>query len=587
MKRIAVILALVAALPLSAALKPDSLDARRKALADLLTAQWEWTLSQSPEFASILGDKRWNDKLSDVSLKAIADGDAKEREFLKKFEAIDTTGFPEQERLNKVLMVESLNDSIADYKLHEWLMPVNQMGGIHINAPQFVTFLDFKSKKDYEDYLARLRALPRVMDQTMTLMRMGMKEGLMPPAFLLGNVADQAQSIASQKAEESPFAMPLGKFPDDFPSEQQKKIRAEMLDVIGTKVLPKWAEFAKFVREEYAPKGRKEPGMWSLPDGSTRYATRLKRFTTTDLTPEQIHEIGLKEVARIESEMLVIAKSQGYNDLATFNKAVDANPDLKAKSGQQLLDLYTGYIKGIEPKLPKLFGRMPKASLVVLPVEPFREKSAAAASYEQGTPDGSRPGHVMVNTYDATSRKIFNAESTAYHEGEPGHHFQIAISQELQDLPPFRQQAGYTAFAEGWALYAEKLGKELGEYRDPYSDYGRLNDEMLRAIRLVVDTGLHYKKWSRADVVKYFHDHSALDEVDLQAETDRYIVWPGQACAYKIGQMKISELRAKAEKELGPKFDIRAFHDEVLGAGALPLDVLEQRIDAWIARQGK
>lgn len=326
-------------------------------------------------------------------------------------------------------------------------------------------------------------------------------------------------------------------------------------------------------------------GVWALPDGRERYAYQVRNMTTTGRSPEEIHQIGLREVTRIESEMLHIAQKLGYSDLKAFDKAVEENPDLKAKSPQQMLDLYSKYIDQMHARLPQLFGRLPKAKLEVLPVQPFREKGASGASYETGSPDGARPGRVYVNTYEATSRKTLSFESTAYHEGAPGHHMQLSIQQELPELPPFRQQGGYTAFIEGWALYSERLGKEVGFYQDPYSDYGRLNDEMLRAIRLVVDTGLHHKHWTRDQVVQFFRDHSAIDEVEIQSETDRYIVWPGQALAYKTGQLKILELRERAQKELGTKFDIRGFHDEVLGAGALPLQELEERIVAWIGRE--
>jgi uncharacterized protein (DUF885 family) len=285
--------------------------------------------------------------------------------------------------------------------------------------------------------------------------------------------------------------------------------------------------------------------------------------------------------------MLAIAKKLGYDDLKSFNAAIEANPDLKAKSGQDIIDAYQRYTDQMYAKLPELFGRLPKAKMIIEPTPAFAEESASGAEYNTGAPDGSRPGMVYVNTYQATSRKTLSFESTAYHEGVPGHHMQLSIQQELGDLPPFRQQGGETSFVEGWALYSERLGKEVGFYQDPYNDYGRLNDEMLRAIRLVVDTGLHSKNWTREQVVQYFRDHSAVDEVEIQSETDRYIVWPGQALAYKIGQLRILELRERAQKALGPKFDIRAFHDEVLGAGALPMKVLEERIEAWIARTAR
>jgi uncharacterized protein (DUF885 family) len=407
----------------------------------------------------------------------------------------------------------------------------------------------------------------------------------MPPKFLLEKVVDQAQGLAESKGEASPFAVPLKNFPESFSASEKERLRTAVLAAIEKNVIPAYERFTAFIRDEYAPKGRVEVGVWALPDGRERYAYSVRLLTTTDRTPDEIHEIGLREVARIESEMLEIAKKLGHSDLKSFNAAIEANPDLKAKSRQQMLDLYSKYIDQMYAKLPQLFGRLPKAKLEVLPVQEFREKEASGASYETGSPDGSRPGRVYVNTHEATSRKTLTFESTAYHEGVPGHHMQLSIQQELPELPPFRQQGGHTAFIEGWALYSERLGKEVGFYQDPYNDYGRLNDEMLRAIRLVVDTGLHHKRWTREQVVQFFRDHSAIDEVEIQSETDRYIVWPGQALAYKMGQLKILELRDRAQKELGAKFDIRGFHDEVLGAGALPLLELEERIEAWIARR--
>jgi uncharacterized protein (DUF885 family) len=327
--------------------------------------------------------------------------------------------------------------------------------------------------------------------------------------------------------------------------------------------------------------------MWSLPDGDARYAAQVKRLTTTDKTPEEIHRIGLEQLADIERQMMVIAKKQGFSDLRSFNASIEKNPKLHFHSREEILDLYRKYIDQMRPKLPQLFGRLPKAQVEVASVETFREKEASGAQYNQGAKDGSRPGRVMVNTSEPEKRSWISTESTAYHEGVPGHHLQISIAQELEDLPPIRQQTNYGAFVEGWALYSERLGKDVGFYQDPYSDYGRLQDEMLRAIRLVVDTGFHYKKWTRDQVVAFFHDHSAVPEVEVQSETDRYIAWPGQALGYKIGQLKILELRERAKKALGARFDIREYHDQVLGAGALPLDVLDQRIDGWIAGKKK
>ncbi len=568
-----------------AAPAPSDLQARRDALDKLLAEQWEYTLSHSPEFASILGDKRWNDQLSDASLAAINADLAKTREFLQRFEAIDTTGFPVQERLNKELMVRGLRDTLEGARFKDWEMPVSQLSGIHLEAPQFPSFLTFSTVKDYDDLITRYKKMPVVFDQTIDLMRSGMADGLMPPKFLLAKVVTQCEGIASTPLEKSPFAEPLSRFPKEIPQAEQARIREAMLAAIRDSILPAYVKFTKFVKEEYAPRGRTEPGMWSLPDGDARYAWRVKQMTTSDLTPEQIHQLGLREVARIEGEMRQVAKKLGYSDLKSLNAAIEKDPKLHAHSRQQILDIYTKYIDQMYARLPQLFGRLPKAKVVVVKTEEFREKEASAAEYQPGAPDGSRPGRVEVNTSDPESRKTITMESTAYHEGVPGHHMQLSIAQELPTLPPFRQQGGYTAFNEGWALYAERLGKEVGFYQDPYNDYGRLQDEMLRAIRLVVDTGFHYKRWTRDQVVRFFHDHSGIDEVDVQSETDRYIVWPGQALAYKIGQLKILELREKAKQELGPKFDLRQFHDQVLGAGALPLDVLQEQIEHWIAEQ--
>jgi uncharacterized protein (DUF885 family) len=575
---------LLASVPVWAAPAAD-LKERRAALDKLLAEQWEYNLSHSPEFASILGDKRWNDKLSDFSQAAIDADLAKTADFLQRFQAIDTTGFPEQEKLNQKLMVRGLKEGLEGARFKDWLMPVNQISGLHLIAAQFPSMLTFTTVKDYDDLIARYKLMPRAFDQTIDLMREGMATGVMPPKFLLEKVAVQVDGMASTPADKSPFALPLAKFPETVSAAEQTRIREQMMAAINGSLLPAYAKFGKFVKEEYAPKGRSEPGMWSLPDGEARYAFNVKTLTTSNQTPEEIHQLGLREVARIEGEMLLVAKKLGYSDLKSLNAAIEKNPKLHAQSRQQILDLYKGYIDQMYAKLPQLFGRLPKAKVEVVATEAFREKEASSAEYQTGSPDGARPGRVQVNTSNPEQRKIITCESTAYHEGVPGHHMQLSIAQELPTLPPFRQQGGYTGFVEGWALYAERLGKEVGFYQDPWSDYGRLQDEMLRAIRLVVDTGFHYKRWSRDQVVQFFHDHSGVDEVEVQSETDRYIVWPGQALAYKIGQLKILELRERAKQQLGARFDIRKFHDEVLGAGALPLNVLEERIDHWIAAQ--
>jgi uncharacterized protein (DUF885 family) len=588
MKKVALVLAVILlSVPTLSAqeLSAADLDRRRVVLRDLLSEQWEYNLRTSPEFASILGDRRYNDQVSDVSERAVMADLEQTRRFLRRFEAVSTRAFSEQEKLNRDLMVKSLRDTLEGAKFKNWQMPVNQMGGIHLFAPQLPALLPFTSVKDYDDYAVRLGKYPKVFDDTMTNMRKGMAARLMPPKFLLEKVADQANGLATTEPEKSPFALPLEKMPDSFTAAEKERIRTAVLARVRNDVLPAYAKFARFVRDEYAPKGRTDVGVWALPDGGPRYAYMVQNQTTVDLTPDQIHQIGLREVARIEGEMLSIAKRLGFNDLKSFNASLETNPAVKVSSGEQILAAYRKYTEQMYAKLPELFGRLPRAKMEVVATPSFREANASSAEYNTGSPDGSRPGRVYVNTYQAETRKTLSNESTAYHEGVPGHHMQLSIQQELTDLPPFRQQGGETAFVEGWALYSERLGKEVGFYQDPYNDYGRLNDEILRAIRLVVDTGLHAKKWTREDVVKYFRDHSAIDEVEIQSETDRYIVWPGQALAYKIGQLKILELRERAQRELGAKFDIRAFHDEVLGAGALPMGLLEERINAWIARQ--
>lgn len=563
---------------------PADLEARRKALNDLLHEQWEYSLRTSPIYASILGDKRYNDQLDDFSQQAIDDSLVQAQRFLTRFEAIDTAGFPEQEVLNKQLMVRDLKMALDGARFKPWEMPVNQFNGIHIDAPQLVGILLFENVKDYDDYIARLKQFPRVFDQNVVQMRKGMSEGLMPPRILLDQVVGQADKIATTPVEQSPFARPFDKFPDSIPEADRKRLRETGLAAITGSVIPAYVSFTKFVRDEYAPKGRIEPGVWALPDGPERYAFRVKESTTTNLTPEEIHQIGLAQVKEIEGRMLGVARQLGYSDLKSFQTAVKDDPKLHGHSRQEILDLYRKYIDQMDAKLPQMFGRLPKAKLEVMPIEEFREKEAST-HYIQGTPDGSRPAHVMVNTGDFAKRSLMDVETTAYHEGVPGHHLQIAIAQELPELPPFRQHEYYTAYTEGWALYSERLGKEAGFFQDPYSYYGHLEDDMLRAIRLVVDTGFHYKHWTRQQVVDFFHDHSSIDEPSVQSETDRYMAWPAQALGYKIGQLEILKLRQYAKDQLGDKFDLRAFHDEVLSGGALPLDVLSVRIHDWAGQQ--
>lgn len=562
----------------------SDLEVRRKALNDLLAERWEYGLRTSPIFASFLGDKRWNDQLDDFSQKAIDDDLAQTKKFLVRFEGIDTTGFPEQEVLNKTLMVRDLRVGLEGAQFKPWEMPVSQLGGVHIDLPQLVSVLSFQTVKDYEDYISRLKQIPRLFDETEIQMRKGMADGLMPPKILLEKVVEQANGLGTKAPEASPYALPLAKFPASISAADQKRLREQGLAAIKDSVAPAYEKFTKFVRDDYAPKGRTEPGLWALPDGPARYAFAVKQSTTTDLSPEEIHQIGLTQVKEIEARMLQVVNQLGFKDLKSFSASLPDNPKVHVHSRQEIVDLYQNYIDQMYVKLPSMFGRLPKAKLQVLPIEEFREKQAST-EYVQGSQDGSRPAHIMVNTGNFEKGTTMDIETTAYHEGVPGHHLQIAVAQELPQLPPFRQNESYTAYTEGWALYSERLGKEVGFFQDPYSYYGHLQDDMLRAIRLVVDTGFHYKHWTRQQVIDFFHDHSAIDEYEVQSETDRYMAAPAQALGYKIGQLEILKLRQYAKDQLGDKFNLSNFHDEVLGAGALPLDVLSTRVHDWVAAQ--
>jgi uncharacterized protein (DUF885 family) len=573
------------ALHAQASAPPSPVEDRRKALNNLFHDYWEANLANSPEFASYIGDKRYNDKLSDYSVKAINAWLEQEQNFMLRLAAIDPTGFTDQQVTSRTMLLRDLamDEESAEFK--EWEMPINQMNGIYSDFPQLVAALNFTTVKDYDDWIARLRELPHVFDQVSTNMSIGMDDHRVPPKYLLEKALDQVKELANQKPEDSPLALPLKSFPASIPAAEQERIKTEMLGVIAKQDLPAYLRFARFLEVSYVPAGRTDPGIWALPDGAKYYQFLIRRTTTTDLTADQIHQIGLDEVKKDEAEMLAIAQKLGYKDLASFHASLKTNQKLKPASAAALLDAYRGYLTPMQARLPQLFGHLPKTPFEVVPVPEYMAKTSSSAYYQPGTPDGSRPGRLFIDTYNFADRNLDQVEATAYHEGLPGHHMQISIQQEMTDVPEFRKFEGFTAYQEGWALYTERLGKDVGLYQDPYSDYGRLEGDIWRAIRLVVDTGVHSKHWTRQQMVDFFHDHSGIDETDVQAETDRYIAWPTQALAYKIGQLKILELRAKAKAALGDKFDIRAFHDQVIDAGALPLDLLSDRIDAWIASQ--
>jgi uncharacterized protein (DUF885 family) len=561
------------------------LDTRRAKFNQLLKDEWEYELKESPERATVVGDYRYNDRWSDNSLAHVQQVKHDLQDWLAKFDALDISGFDEQEKLSQSLMVRNLKQRIEGIDLKTYEMPVDQFNGAHLQFAQFVAIIPFNTTKQYEDYLARLHKIPAAFDQIIEVMQQGEKDKLMPPRFLLEKTVTQCKSIADVAGEANAFGHPVSKFPDAVPEADRKRLHDAIIAAVDNEVRPAYTKLANFISTEYVPKGRAEPGFWALPDGDARYRFNIRRLTTTNMDPETIHELGLKEVARIEEEELAIAKKLGFSDLKTFRASIKNDPKLFAKSREEILDKYRAYIAQMQPELPKLFGLLPKTPLEVRPVQEFREKEAAGASYSSGTPDGSRPAIVYVNTSDFSHRSLITIETTAYHEGVPGHHMQIAIAQALPELPEFRKHGFYSAYSEGWALYAERLGEDLGFYQDPYSRYGHLDAEMLRAVRLVVDTGVHYKHWTRQQMVDFFHEHSSEDEPSVQAETDRYIAWPAQALGYKLGQLEILKLRDRAKAELGDKYDIRAFHDEVINGGAMPLDVLDERVTGWIAAQ--
>jgi len=549
----------------------------------LFDEQYESDLRNSPESATAYGDYRYNDKLAERSLAAIAGRNKTNEEFLARLKAIPTDGFSDQDLLSHDLLVRVLEQRIADFKLKEYEMPVNQQNGIHTSLADLPLSVPFDTLKQYEDYISRLHQIPRVLDQTTEVLRAGMKDKLMPVKFLMEKLPGQCEGII----KEDPFLRPTKKFPATFSEDDKKRLTQQITDAIQTDVMPAYKRFAEFLRTEYAPQGRTTLSITSLPDGEKRYENDIYARTTTHKTPEEIHQLGLREVERIEGEMTAIAKKAGFADLDAFRASIKNNPKYTPTSEEQILDVYRHYLAQMEPKLPQLFTLLPKSPVTVEAIPSFQ--AAAATHYVTGTPDGKRPGRVVVATSNYAQRSLVDDEATAYHEGVPGHHMQLSVQQQLTGLPKFRLHGlGFNAYIEGWALYAEGLGKEVGFYQDPVSDYGRLSSELFRAVRLVVDTGIHAKGWSREQVVEYMRKSQAIDEPSVQSETDRYIAWPAQALSYKLGQLKIRELRARAEKELGAKFDVRTFHDEILDGGTLPLDMLEARVDKWIGeRKGR
>jgi uncharacterized protein (DUF885 family) len=560
-------------------LSTESVTARLAAQNALFKEQFDDDMRSSPESETARGDYRDNAKLDDYSLAASTKQNAVDRAYRTKLAAISTEGFPEQDHISHDLLLHVLDNRIADYELKDYEMPISQMQGIHNSLADLPNSSPFDTVQHYEDYIARLHQIPRAFEQTIEVLRQGEKDGLMPVRILLEQITAQCEGTIT----ENPFLAPTKKFPASIPQEDQKRLTEDVEHAVNTEVLPAYRRFAEFIAKDYAPHGRTTIGLNSLPDGARRYQQAIREQTTTDMSPAEIHALGVREVERINGLLTDLAIKAGYKDPGSFRAALNSDPKYIPKSADQIVDDFRRYVGQMQPRLPELFGVFPKTPLTV--------ESAPASQpnnpthYVFGTPDGSRPARVVVATSNFAHRKLLSDETQAYHEGIPGHHMQISIQQRLTGLPEFRLHVINNAYAEGWAVYAEALGKEIGFFQDPASDYGRLNLELMRAVRLVVDTGIHSEGWTREQAVAYFRESGAGDEPTIQAEIDRYIAWPAQGLSYQIGKLKILDLRNRAKQQLGPRFDIKAFHDEILSGGSLPLDMLEARVDNWIGSQ--
>jgi uncharacterized protein (DUF885 family) len=569
---------LVTWVPLGA--KASSVESRLVEQNALFDEEYESDLKSHPELATAYGDYRYNDQLNDYSLAGFASQHNRDEDFLARLKRISVAGFPEQDLLSHEVLAEMLEQRIANYDFKEFEMPVSQLDGPQVHLADLPLAAPLDSVRQYEDYIARLHQIPRVLTQTEEVLRAGKRDGLMPVRFLLEKVPGQCLGVIAA----DPFLLPTKKFPAAISPEEQRRLTRLITETVVNEVLPAYLAFSTFIAEEYAPYGRTTLSVTSLPGGEQRYLNDIRSRTTLGkLTPDQIHQIGLHEIERIQADMLAIAHREGFADLASFRQSVKTNPKYRPASSEQIVDDFRKYIAQMQPKLPELFGFIPGSPVTVEAMPDF--EPGTPTHYQTGTPDGRRPGRVVVAVANFSQRSLTDDEATAYHEGIPGHHMQLSVAQKLPDLPRFRRHGGNSGFVEGWALYAEQLGKEVGFYQDPVSDYGRLSSELFRAVRLVVDTGIHSKGWSREQVVDFFRETDAVDEPTLQAETDRYIAWPAQALAYKLGQLKFRELRDRAQKELGKQFDIRSFHDEMLSGGVLPLELLDSRTNDWIREQ--
>lgn len=556
-------------------------------LHELLAQHWAYTMREYPEFATAVGYPGQNGRWTDNSLEAIARRKRELNDPLVALRAIDRAGLSPADQLNYDLFRRNLTDAIDESRFPGELMPMTQMDGIQQSVPSTIAQMPAATVRAYEDIVSRLRAVPVLVSQTIVLMERGLAAGLTPPRITLRDVPAQALNLVVDDPLTSPMLAAFKQFPAEVPAADQQRLRTAAALAYRDSVAPAFRRLHRFLTDKYVPGARTTLGMRDLPNGMAWYHVRARASTTTDLTPERIHQLGLAEVRRIRGQMdSVIAASGFKGTFAEFVQFLRTDPRFYFTNADDLLRASRDLMKRIDPELVRLFGTLPRLPYGVAPIPSYAERSQTTAYYQPGSPLAHRAGTYYVNTYNLSARPRWEMEALSVHEAVPGHHLQIALAQELDNVPEFRRYGGYTAFVEGWALYSESLGGELGLYRDPYSKFGQLTYEMWRAVRLVIDTGIHTMGWTREQAIEYFKANAAKTEHDITVEVDRYIVWPGQALAYKIGELKIKELRAYAAATLGSRFDIRAFHDQVLGAGAVPLDVLEARIRAWVAAAG-
>jgi uncharacterized protein (DUF885 family) len=566
------------------------------ALHELLEAEWQHALEHNPVYASLLGDRRWNDRWDDLGLPALAAEQRHSQEVLVRLGGVDRAALDDDaDRLSLDLFRRMHETWVEEYGMKWHLVPLNQMGGLPEGlkqppglqtAYQLVDTLRFETLQDHEDWVKRLERFGAYADQVIALLREGLRQHRVHPRVVLQRIPPQLERQVVEDPTASDFYAPFRRLPEDFPPEDAQRLSRAARDAIATSVVPALKRALDFVVKEYLPAAPQDVGVWQFPDGEALYAFLARRHTTTRLTPEEIHAVGLAEVQRIHGEMdRVMARTGFTGTRREFFTSLRTEPRFYEPTGEALLQRYRALARTIDPLLERLFRTMPKKPYVVEPIPEAMAPDVTTGFYFPASADGSRPGTFQVNLYRPETRPVWEMVPLTLHEAVPGHHFQIALASEQTDLPAFRRFASYVAFDEGWALYCESLGDELGLYDDPHDKFGQLAYEMWRAVRLVVDTGLHARRWTRQQALDFFMEHAPRQELDITNEVDRYIAWPGQALAYKIGQLKIKELRARAVAKLGDRFDVREFHDAVLGGGAVPLDVLEHRIDEWIAAQ--